>query len=159
MKYNRLGPSEFSLLPSLVIDTGMGLERLSTVLNGLNSNYETDLFVPLFEHIYMHSKHRGIPSYESCEQTSDLSVAYRTLSDHMRSIVVAVGDGLVPSRNGLGGFLKYLIMKCMNLAKDVFKSDNETDLLCNMVPIVVMTIENAYPDLKRKIQYIQEVLA
>jgi alanyl-tRNA synthetase len=158
MKYNRLGPREFSQLPTLVIDTGMGLERLSTVLNGLTSNYDTDLFSPLFEHIYMHSKQMGIPSYENCELNSDLAKAYRTLSDHMRSIVISISDGLLPSRNGLGGFLKYLILKCMNIAKDDFKSDNETDLLCRMVPVVVMTLQNAYPDLKEKVKYIQEVL-
>ena len=158
MKYNRLGPREFSQLPTLVIDTGMGLERLSTVLNGLTSNYDTDLFSPLFEHIYMHSKPMGIPSYENCELNSDLAKAYRTLSDHMRSIVISISDGLLPSRNGLGGFLKFLILKCTNIAKDDFKSDNETDLICRMVPVVVMTVQNAYPDLKEKVKYIQEVL-
>ena len=101
MKYNRLGPKEFSKLPNLVIDTGMGLERISTVLNKLNSNYDTDLFLPLFNHIYMHSKNNGIKSYINCDENSRLSIAYRTLSDHMRSIVISISDGLVPSRNGL----------------------------------------------------------
>ena len=155
MKYNRLGPTKFSHLPTCVVDTGMGLERLSTVLNKLTSNYDTDLFVPLFEHIYAQSKDKGVPSYTECNV--EVSAAYRTLSDHMRSITVSISDGLVPSRNGLGGFLKFLILKCMNLGKDVFKSENETELLCQMVPIVVNTLRVAYPELAGKVKYIQEV--
>ena len=52
MQYNRLDKKKFTQLPSLVVDTGMGLERLTAVLNGLDSNYETDLFTPLFEKIH-----------------------------------------------------------------------------------------------------------
>lgn len=52
MTYNRTGPSSFTSLPASVIDTGMGLERLVTVLNHLDSNYSTDLFVPIFERIH-----------------------------------------------------------------------------------------------------------
>ena len=52
MNYNRTSPTSFSPLPSQVVDTGMGLERLCGVLNNLNSNYDTDLFIPVFEHLH-----------------------------------------------------------------------------------------------------------
>ena len=63
MQYNRLSRSKFTRLPSLVVDTGMGLERLTAVLNGLDSNYESDLFQPLFDKIHSHCEHNGIPEF------------------------------------------------------------------------------------------------
>lgn len=102
MNYNRTGPKSFSRLPLQVVDTGMGLERLTTVLNKLDSNYDTDLFVPLFDHIY--SSSRGIKHYREIGKDDELACSYRTLSDYMRSITISISDGLVPSRNGLGGF-------------------------------------------------------
>lgn len=65
MQYNRLSRSKFTRLPSLVVDTGMGLERLTAVLNGLESNYESDLFRPLFEKIHSHCAHNGVAEF--CE--------------------------------------------------------------------------------------------
>ena len=160
MNYNRTGPSSFSQLPLQVVDTGMGLERLCAVLNGLSSNYDTDLFMPLFGLIYSYtSEHVRSPCLHYLDAANDQSLlfAYRTLSDHMRSICVAISDGLVPSRNGLGGFLKFLILKCFKLSKDTFKVPNEVDMLCKMVPVVVESLREAYPELACKTLYIQQV--
>ena len=63
MQYNRLNQKQFTELPSFVVDTGMGLERLTAVLNGLESNYETDLFLPLFDKIHSYCKHKNIPEF------------------------------------------------------------------------------------------------
>jgi alanyl-tRNA synthetase len=159
MNYNRTGPKKFSKLPSQVVDTGMGLERLSAVLNNLESNYDTDLFLPLLNFIYEYSnqanKH-NIQNYRNSTD-ADLLYSYRCLSDHMRSICVSISDGLMPSRNGLGGFLKYLILKCMKICKDTFRAENQTEMLCKMVPIVIGTLKNAYPELEQKTFYIQQV--
>ena len=68
MNVNRTGPSAFSPLPSPVVDTGMGLERLCAVLNGLDSNYDSDLFVPIFERI--HSMTQGhLPAYNDVKNS------------------------------------------------------------------------------------------
>ena len=88
----------------------MGLERLTAVLNNLPSNYDSDAFVPLFSTIYQHSKNYGINEYKQYKLNDPISVSYRTLSDYMRSITISISDGLTPSRNGLGGFLKFLIV-------------------------------------------------
>lgn len=156
MNYNRTGAKSFSHLPFQVVDTGMGLERLTTVLNGLKSNYDTDLFVPLFEHI--HSSSKGVPHYFECSKNDLYSYSYRTLSDYMRSITISINDGLVPSRNGLGGFLKYLILKCMNICKETFRLENEAEFMCQLVPIVVNSLKKAYPELEKRTNYIQEVI-
>lgn len=71
MQYNRIDKKKFTQLPSLVVDTGMGLERLTAILNGFESNYETDLFVPMFEKIHSFCENKGIPQYRD-----DLPIAY-----------------------------------------------------------------------------------
>lgn len=78
----------------------------------------------------------------------------------MRSIVISISDGLLPSRNGLGGFLKYLILKCLSICRDDFKmGPNEADFLCTLVPVVVDTLVCAYPELGgAKSNYIQTVI-
>lgn len=155
MNYNRTARTSFTRLPSPVVDTGMGLERLAAVLNNLSSNYDSDLFTPIFEHIHRTSE--GIREYGDCPD-GPLTYSYRTLSDHLRSIVVSVSDGLMPSRNGLGGFLKYLILKCLQLSRDTFKVHNEAEFLCGLVPVVVDSLKIAYPELSNKTAYIQQVI-
>lgn len=78
----------------------------------------------------------------------------------MRSICVSISDGLLPSRNGLGGFLKYLILKCLSIVKsDLGSRDEDTaELLCQLVPVVIGTLESAYPSLSTKTPYIQAVI-
>ena len=167
MQYNRINHSKFFRLPMFVVDTGMGLERLSCLLNNLNSNYETDLFEPLFkcinEHVLEHSSKKFSPEqidYRVCDLTSNpYSYAYRTISDHVRSITFAISDGLMPSRNGLGGFLKFLILKSLNLAKETFEiKEKQAELLCKLVPIVIGSLKDSYPELTDKSQLIQQVL-
>lgn len=76
----------------------------------------------------------------------------------MRSIVISISDGLLPSRNGLGGFLKFLILKCLNISKIDFKSEQEAEFLCTIVPVIVESLTPAYPALGTKTKYIQDVI-
>ncbi len=91
MQYNRINKKEFTQLPNLVVDTGMGLERLAAVLNNLKSNYDTDLFKPLFKKI--HECSTATSAYADCDQNSEIAFAYRVLADHIRSITIAISDG------------------------------------------------------------------
>jgi alanyl-tRNA synthetase len=160
MQYNRLSEKKFIQLPELVVDTGMGLERLSAVLNNLNSNYDIDMFTPIFKQIevYLKDKNIHLPSINECSQDSDLKYGYRSLSDHIRTISVSISDGLIPTRSGLGGYLKYLILKCIRISKDIFKiENNQADFLCSLVIPVVDTLKNTYPQLEMDRERIQEV--
>lgn len=77
MNFNRTGPSSFSPLPSQVVDTGMGLERLCAVLNNLESNYDTDLFVPIFHRIHEIAQGR-IPVYNGFNSPIGIKIGYVT---------------------------------------------------------------------------------
>ncbi|RNA22979.1 alanine--tRNA cytoplasmic, partial [Brachionus plicatilis] len=156
MNYNRTGPKNFSPLPFQVVDTGMGLERLTTVLNNLHSNYDSDLFIPLFENIYTRSQ--NVPHYAQLGANDPMLCSYRTLSDFARSITVSINDGLVPSRNGLGGFLKFLILKSLKISKEVFNIENEAQFLSELVMTVVNSLKTAYPELAMRSDYIKQVV-
>ena len=160
MQYNRLSETKFINLPELVVDTGMGLERLTAVLNNMNSNYDIDVFSPIFKQIesYLGTLNIKLPSINECSFNSDLRCGYRTLSDHMRTITVSVSDGLIPTRTGLGGYLKFLVLKCMRLSNEVFKvNKNQAEFLCTLVPVIIDTLKDAYPQLEADSERIQEV--
>lgn len=76
----------------------------------------------------------------------------------MRSIVISISDGLLPSRNGLGGFLKYLIVKCLSLARTDFHSNQEAEFVAGIVPTIIDSLKSAYPALATKTSYIQDVI-
>lgn len=161
MQYNRLSKTSFINLPQLVIDTGMGLERMSAVLNNLNSNYEIDVFTPIFKQIetYLKNININLPPFNECISNNELKYGYRTLADHMRSITIAISDGLLPTRGGLGSYLKYLIFKCMRLSQEIFQiNSNQSQFLVSLVPIIVNTLKDAYPQLEADCERIQEVI-
>lgn len=72
--------------------------------------------------------------------------------------MVSISDGLLPSRNGLGGFLKFLILKCLNLARVEFKSNQEAEFVAQIVPVIVDSLKSAYPSLSTKTAFIQDVI-
>ena len=125
------------------------------MLNKLESNYDTDLFVPIFNKIHQFCDGK-VNEYNKCNRQEQ--AAYRILADHMRSICVSISDGLVPSRNGLGGFLKYLILKNLKLCHETFQLENTgSQLLCELVPLVVDSLKQAHTDIANKTEYIQQV--
>ncbi len=127
-------------------------ERLTSVLNNYKSNYDIDVFKCIVDKI-----NRSLPSQL---QTQNTQFAYRTVSDHMRSICVAISDGLSPSRIGLGAYLKYLITKTVKLCKNPFGIADENDinrLMGSLVPVIANSLYQAYPNISNDVNLIQEV--
>ena len=96
MQYNRKASGKLEDLPNKHIDTGLGLERLCMVLQGVTSNYDTDLFTPIIAGIEKLSQ----ISYEGGSSKSD--IAMRVISDHIRAVSFSIADGKLPSNNGSG---------------------------------------------------------
>ncbi|PSN47826.1 Alanine--tRNA ligase [Blattella germanica] len=99
MQYNRNDDGSLTELPCRHVDTGMGLERLVAILQGKQSNYDTDLFQPLFQAIYSISKQ--VPSYQGkfgSDDENGLDMGYRILADHSRMVTVALADGMFPDQ-------------------------------------------------------------
>ena len=131
MQFNRKADSSLENLPSTHVDTGMGLERLSMALQGKQSNYDTDLFQTLIQHMV---KVSGIP-YGKSEETD---IALRVIADHVRTIAFSIADGQLPANNGAGYVIRRILRRAVRYGyqtlglKESFLSDLSL-VLCELM--------------------------
>lgn len=138
-------------LDNIHVDTGMGLERLVAVLNSLKSNYDTDLFTPLFDAIHSYCRQSSIPIYSQANKNQQY--AYRLLADHARMFTIAIGDGLVPDKKGIGGILKKMIERATRISYEYLHIDEEkVAILSKLIPVATEILYPAYPDLNEKLK-------
>ncbi|MEE8575148.1 MAG: alanine--tRNA ligase [Thermodesulfobacteriota bacterium] len=139
MQYNRDEKGELTPLPKPSIDTGMGLERLTAVLQGQQSNYDTDLFVPLIELI---EKLSGV-KYGAALST-DVSV--RAIADHARAVTFLITDGILPSNEGRGYVLRRILRRAARHGKFIGLNEPFIFKVCEKVTELMGT---AYPEVER----------
>ncbi|XP_078398943.1 alanine--tRNA ligase, mitochondrial [Cetorhinus maximus] len=147
MQYNREADGSLHSLPQLSVDTGMGLERLATVLQGKQSNYDTDLFTPILNAIHRGSK---APQYRGLVGVMDpdsVDMAYRVLADHIRTLTVCIADGLYPGMTGAQLVLRRILRRAVRFSVEVLQAP--PGLLAGLVPMVVEILGDAYPELKQ----------
>jgi len=147
MQYNQDEQGRMTPLPSPSIDTGMGLERVAAVLQGKNSNYDTDLFLPLIEAVCDFS---GI-EYPAGD---DRDVAARVIADHIRAVSFLVGDGIMPANDGRGYVLRRLIRRAYRHGNTL---GLEEPFLFKLVGNVCDIMKDAYPELIASADYIAKV--
>ncbi len=133
-------------LPSPSIDTGMGLERLATVLQGVNDNYDIDLFQNL---IKVSTDITGVAA------VGDHKPSHKVIADHLRSGAFLIADGVLPSNEGRGYVLRRILRRAM---RHVHKLGYEDLLLHKMVTPLITEMGDAYPELKRAEAAITETL-
>ncbi len=144
MQYNRGADGELTPLPSPSIDTGAGLERLASVLQGVKSNYETDLFVPLIERAV---RTVGVP-YDA---TAPSGVSYRVLADHARAVAFLLADGVFPSNEGRGYVLRRILRRAVRHA---WLLGRREPTLVDVVDEVVERMGEAYPELPARREHL-----
>ncbi|MCF8408480.1 MAG: alanine--tRNA ligase [Crocinitomicaceae bacterium] len=131
MQFNRKSDSSLEPLPATHVDTGMGLERLAMALQGKQSNYDTDLFQTLIQHMVRVS---GI-SYGKSEETD---IALRVIADHVRTIAFSIADGQLPANNGAGYVIRRILRRAVRYGyqtlglKESFLSDLAL-VLCDLM--------------------------
>jgi len=138
MQYNRLESQRVSKLPTHNVDTGMGLERISAVLQGKNSNYDTDAFSNIMDTL---QKVCGCEHY-SGQLSKPSDIAYRIVSDHIRMLTVAIADGLVPSSTGSGLILRKILRRAVLAGKSNLNAPD--NFLKHLVPVVVEYLKPTY---------------
>uniref|UniRef100_A0A6G1SH68 alanine--tRNA ligase n=1 Tax=Aceria tosichella TaxID=561515 RepID=A0A6G1SH68_9ACAR len=148
-------PSKIVPLRSRFVDTGMGLERILSVLCKTNSNYDTDLFENLFKAIETKS---GLKPYGG-SLTDELDINYRILADHCRMITVALADGIEPGRREAAFNLRTIIKKSVLISRDIFRQETPRYLLFDLVDETVNILGDAYPELPASVKKIRRTLA
>lgn len=146
MQYEQLSADERVDLPKPSIDTGMGLERISAVMQGTHDNYETDLFKAL---INASAENSGTPA------TGDHNVSHRVIADHLRASSFLISDGVLPSNEGRGYVLRRIMRRAMRHAHLMGCED---PLLFKLVPTLVQQMGQAFPELTRAQALITETL-
>ncbi|AFR26477.1 alanyl-tRNA synthetase [Bartonella quintana RM-11] len=146
MQYEQVSKEERVELPHPSIDTGMGLERIAAVLQGVHDNYDIDLFRAL---IGASQEITGV------EATGDFIASHRVISDHLRSCAFLIADGVLPSNEGRGYVLRRIMRRAMRHAH--FLGVKEP-LMWRLLPALVREMGQAYPELVRAESLISETL-
>ena len=145
-------------LPAKHVDTGMGLERLVSVLQDKPSNYDTDLFTPIFAEIQKATGFaRPYGGKLGAEDPDRVDMAYRVIADHIRTLVVAITDGAVPSNEGRGYVLRRVLRRAVRFGRQMLGA--ETGFLTDLVPVVAKTLGDGFPELRRNTAKVAEVIA
>ena len=150
-EWNRLEDGSLVPLPQKNIDTGAGLERIASVVQNKDNNFETDIFMPII---------RGIEKVLDIKK-EDFDITVKVIADHIRASVFLIADGVLPSNEGRGYILRKIIRRAFGagiVAKQKLEITKDDLFLYKLVPYVVENMKEAYPELVEKQEYIEKVL-
>ena len=162
MQYNRKADGSLEPLKMHVIDTGMGFERLVRLMQGKNSNYDTDIFSPIIseiEHLsgkkYNHTFPEG-PNGEGVNDEEKVDIAIRVVADHLRAVAFSIADGQLPSNAKAGYVIRRILRRAVRYAYTFL--DQKTPFMYKLVPVLVHEMGGAYPELPAQQELISRVI-
>ncbi|XP_033333282.2 alanine--tRNA ligase, cytoplasmic [Megalopta genalis] len=156
IQFNRESDGSLKLLPKKHIDCGLGLERLVSVVQNKRANYDTDLFIPLFEAI---QKGTGAPHYQGkvgADDIDGIDMAYRVLADHARTLTIALADGGVPDNTGRGYVLRRILRRAVRYATE--KLNAKPGFFGTLVNVVVDLLGGIFPEVTKDPQQIIDII-
>ncbi|CAM9276175.1 unnamed protein product [Chrysoparadoxa australica] len=156
IQFNRAENGVLKDLPNKHVDTGMGFERLAAILQGKMSNYDTDVFMPLFAAIQAAT---GAPPYTGlvgADDKDNRDMAYRVVADHIRTLTFAITDGALPSNIGRGYVLRRILRRGVRFGQQILNA--KPGFFSELVPVAVRMLGEAFPELKVRKDFVQEVI-
>ncbi|MEA5078324.1 MAG: alanine--tRNA ligase [Anaerolineaceae bacterium] len=139
MQYNRINQNQFDPLPATHVDTGMGFERIVSIMQGVNSNYRTDLFSPLMDKIRELSK-------TSVEEMDANFTPYRVVADHTRAATFLIADGVVPGNTSRNYICRMIIRRGARFATKIGLTE---PFMAKIAEVVIDNYGSAYPELEK----------
>ncbi|MBC73768.1 MAG: alanine--tRNA ligase [Muricauda sp.] len=149
MQFNRKANGSLEPLPEKHIDTGMGFERLCMVLQGKQSNYDTDVFTPLIREVEIITGKK----YGKDEETD---IAIRVISDHVRAVAFSIADGQLPSNTGAGYVIRRILRRAIRYGFTFL--DTNKPFIYRLVKVLSEQMGKAFPELKEQYQLIENVI-
>jgi alanyl-tRNA synthetase len=150
IQYDRDASGKLTPLPAKHVDTGMGFERMCAVLQGKDSNYDTDVFMPVIRRMGEISR-----KPYSGKLDSDTDIAMRVIADHVRALTFAIADGAIPSNEGRGYVLRRLLRRAARFGRNLGMRE---PFIHSLVSTLVDTMGSAFPEIKSKSEHIQKVI-
>lgn len=147
-EFNHNKDHTYTPLPNKNIDTGMGLERMASIAQNVRTNYETDLFMPIIREVEMLSGKKYL-------EKDAYNVAFKVISDHIRTIAFAIADGALPANEGRGYVLRRLLRRAVRFSQSL---DINEPFMYQLVDIVADIMEPYYPNVKEKSDFIKRVI-
>jgi len=147
-QFNHNPDGSYTPLPKKNIDTGMGLERMASVIQDVETNFDTDAFLPIIETV---AKYAGV----SYHKEKEIDVALKVIADHIRTIVFAIGDGALPSNEGRGYIIRRLLRRAVRYGKTI---GIEKPYLYSLTTLVGDIMKQYYPEVLDKKDFIEKVI-
>lgn len=147
-EFNHNPDHTYTPLPNKNIDTGLGLERLASVIQNVPTNYDTDLFMPIIRAVEQLSD-------EKYGVNADKDIAFKVISDHIRTVAFAIGDGALPSNEGRGYVLRRLLRRAVRFAMQL---GINRPFMSELVPITGEIMKDFYPEVDEKKAFIMKVI-
>lgn len=147
-EFNHNPDHTYSPLPKQNIDTGMGLERMTSVSQNVRTNFDTDLFLPIIQETERMSG-------QTYGADKDQDVAFKVIADHIRTVAFAIGDGALPSNEGRGYVLRRLLRRAVRFAQ---KLNINEPFMYKLVDIVAAIMKAYYPSVEEQKDFIKRVI-
>lgn len=149
MQYNRKANGQLESLPAKHVDTGMGFERLCMVMQGVQSNYDTDVFTPLIREIetITNSKYG---------KDEEINIAIRVIADHIRAVSFSIADGQLPSNTGAGYVIRRILRRAIRYGFTFLNT--KEPFMFRLVKVLSDTMGKSFPELKDQRQLIENVV-
>lgn len=147
-EFNHNKDHTYTPLPNKNIDTGMGLERMASLAQNVRTNYETDLFMPIIREVETLSGKKYL-------EKDAYDVAFKVISDHIRTIAFAIADGALPANEGRGYVLRRLLRRAVRFSQSL---DINEPFMYQLVDIVADIMEPYYPNVNEKSDFIKRVI-
>ncbi|KAM0909394.1 hypothetical protein ACQ4PT_014849 [Festuca glaucescens] len=157
-EFNRESDGTLRPLPAKHVDTGMGFEHLTSILQNKMSNYDTDVFIPLFEAIHK-SVGDGIEPYSGklgCSDVGKVDTAYRVVADHIRTLSFAIADGSQPGNEGREYVLRRILRRAVHFDRQKLKA--KQGFFSNLVDVFVGMMGDVFPELKENEKKIKDII-
>ncbi|KAL5552999.1 hypothetical protein UlMin_040400 [Ulmus minor] len=157
IQFNRESDSSLKSLPAKHVDTGMGFERLTSVLQNKMSNYDTDVFLPIFDAIQEATGARPYSGKVGAGDVDKVDMAYRVVADHIRTLSFAIADGSCPGNEGREYVLRRILRRAVRYGSEVLKA--QEGFFHGLVNIVVEVMSGVFPELKQHEGRIRDIIA
>lgn len=157
IQYNRESDRSLKPLPNKHVDTGLGFERLVSILQNKSSNYDTDVFTPIFRAIQDITGAREYRGQFGHDDPDGIDTAYRVIADHIRTLMFAISDGVIPNSEGRGYVIRRVLRRGARYARKYFEVEIGS-FFSKIVPTVVGQLGHIFPELEKKKDDVIEIL-